>query len=98
MLWTVYSFPSKVLRLSMEWSDYGRVASTVAFVMICAAVTVALLEFLWSNVPWESIRSFLSILVCYSTGSTALHADHNYLDPWGSSFPVALYTLVLVQD
>ena len=75
MLWTVDSFPSKVVRFSMEWSDYGRVALAVAFVMICAAVTVALLEILWLNVPWESIRSSLSTLVCYSTGSTVLHAD-----------------------
>jgi len=75
MLWTVDLFPSKVVRFSMEWSDYGRVALAVAFVMICAAVTVALLEYLWLNVPWESIRSSLSTLVCHSTGSTVLQAD-----------------------
>ena len=75
MLWTVDSFPAKVVRFSMEWSDYGRVALAVAFVMICAAVTIALLEFLWLNVPWESIRSSLSTLVCYSTSSAVLRAN-----------------------
>ena len=70
----------------MEWSDYGRVALVVAFVMICAAVTVALLEFLWLNVPWESIRSSVFNLVCYSTGSTALHADLSLFRSTGWQF------------
>ena len=58
------SFFRKVLRFSMDWSDYGHVALTVAFTIICATFTFALVHLVWLNGPWDLIRLILGVLVC----------------------------------
>ena len=54
----------KVLWFSMDWGDYGRVVLAIAFTIIWAAFTFALINLVWLNGPWDSIRLILGILVC----------------------------------
>jgi len=48
----------------MDWGDYGRVVLAIAFTIIWAAFTFALINLVWLNGPWDSIRLILGILVC----------------------------------
>jgi len=52
----------------MDWGDYGRVALAVAFTIIWAAFTFALINLVWLNGPWDSIRLILGILVHSEVG------------------------------
>jgi len=52
----------------MDWGDYGRVALAVAFTIIWAAFTFTLINLVWLNGPWDSIRLILGILVRLEVG------------------------------
>ena len=57
----------------MDWTDYGRVAFAVAFTVLCAAFTFALVNLVWLKGPWEQICSFLVFFVCSEARYCAVH-------------------------
>ena len=57
----------------MDWTDYGRVAFAVAFAVLCAAFTFALVNLVWLKGPWEPICAFLVFFVCSEVRCCAVH-------------------------